>query len=174
MSRQLVRHYFPDHETLMLAVCDHLAQVYRDLLVNKARSLEGPSRIATFLDFYFDLLADAPKPRDDRVYDAMFALAAHSEAIRDELAGQYQTLGQLLHQEFVVQYPELTDQSASEISYLVVSLIYGHWKMVASLGHSEEHNKVSRQAIDRLIQSYIAVPPSDSTAVKVWERKAPN
>ncbi|WP_172670671.1 TetR/AcrR family transcriptional regulator [Labrenzia sp. DG1229] len=26
MSRQLVRHYFPDHEALMIAVCDHLAR----------------------------------------------------------------------------------------------------------------------------------------------------
>jgi AcrR family transcriptional regulator len=33
MSRQLIRHYFPDPETLMVAVCDALAANYRELLL---------------------------------------------------------------------------------------------------------------------------------------------
>ena len=137
MSRQLVRHHFPDQDSLMLAVCDYLAQLYREPLIATASALDGSRRITAFLDFYFDLLADTPKPRDDQVYDAMMAAAAQSEPIKAALANQYGLLGQVLSHEFIVQHPQLGQQSANELSFLFVSLMYGHWKMVASLGFSE-------------------------------------
>ncbi|MEQ8780488.1 MAG: TetR/AcrR family transcriptional regulator [Roseibium album] len=171
MSRQLVRHYFPDHEALMIAVCDHLARLYSEPLIAAASALDGPERTTVFLDFYFDLLSDNPKPRDDQVYDAMMALAARSNSIRTALADQYGLLGQVLGHEFVVQYPELSQQSASELSFLFVSMMYGHWKMVASLGYSEEHNMVTRRAIDRLIKSYIESPSALSQPIKIWSKQ---
>lgn len=172
MSRQLVRHYFPDHEALMLAVCEYLARLYSEPLIAAASALDGPERITVFLDFYFDLLSDKPKPRDDQVYDAMMALAARSDPIRTALADQYGLLGQVLSHEFVVQYPELSQQSASELSFLFVSIMYGHWKMVASLGYSEEHNMVTRRAIDRLIKSYIESPAATSQPVRIWSKQS--
>ena len=33
--------------------------------------------------------------------------------------------------------------------------MYGHWKMVATLGFSPSHNSVTRAAVDRLIESYV-------------------
>jgi hypothetical protein len=33
--------------------------------------------------------------------------------------------------------------------------MYGHWKMVATLGFSEDYNRVTREAVDRLIASYV-------------------
>lgn len=170
MSRQLIRHYFPDQEVLMVAVCDRLAQLYRDPLIAIASSLDGPGRISAFLDFYFDLLADRPKPRDDRVYDAMMALSASSVPIRTALANQYGLLGQVLSHEFAVQYPALKQRSARELSFLFVSMMYGHWKMVASLGYSEAHNRVTRQAMDRLIASYVETPALDLEGEDVWHR----
>ncbi|MEM9584449.1 MAG: TetR/AcrR family transcriptional regulator [Pseudomonadota bacterium] len=68
MSRQLVRHYFPDQDALMVDVCNYLASLYQEPLIAAASSLEGPQRISMFLDFYFDLLSDMPKPRDDQAY----------------------------------------------------------------------------------------------------------
>lgn len=59
----------------MLAVYDRLAMVYRRLLVEHAARLDGPGRFDMFLDFYFDLLAGAAKPRDDIAYDALCDVA---------------------------------------------------------------------------------------------------
>lgn len=33
--------------------------------------------------------------------------------------------------------------------------MYGHWKMVASLGCSSGHNRIAREAMDRIISSYL-------------------
>lgn len=173
LSRQLVRYHFPDHESLMVAICDYLAQLYRDALITSAGSLKGPERVEMFLDFYFDLLGNAPKPRDDQVYDAMMSLATRSDVVRNTLAGQYSLLGQILSHEFELQYEEIDRRSAQELSYLFVCLMYGHWKMVSSLGFSNEHRHVTRQSMDRLIRSYENkdLPPSET--VRVWETEAP-
>lgn len=170
MSRQLIRHYFPDQDSLMLAVCDYLAELYREPLIATASALDGPKRISTFLDFYFNLLSDTPKPRDDQVYDALMAVAAQSEPVQTALADQYCLLGQVLSHEFVVQYPQLSRQASNELSFLFVSLMYGHWKMVASLGFSEAHNRITRQAIDRLVASYIESPEFHQNPPKIWLR----
>lgn len=171
MSRQLVRYHFPDPDDLMIAVCDFLAQFYSEALISAASSLTGPKRISVFLDFYFDLLEGTPKPRDDQVYDALMALSAQSQPVRNALANQYGLLGQVLTHEFQLEYPELNRQSASEISFLFVSLMYGHWKLVATLGYAEHHNKITRQAMDRLIASYLCTPTDGVDSAKVWDRR---
>lgn len=166
-TRQLVRYHFPDPEQLMLDVCDLLAQGYREALVSLAGQMQGASRVEVFLDFYFDLLDGTAKPRDDQVYDAIMSLSAASLPLKENLRGQYRLVGQVLGHEFAVQYPELDQQSAEELSYLFVSLMYGHWKMVSSLGYAEDHRKVSRAAMDRLIRSYCDTG-SHTPDVKIW------
>ncbi len=154
-SRQLVRYHFDDPENLMIALCDHLAQAYREALIQNAAQLTGPARLEMFLDFYFDLVDGVGKPKDDAVYDAMMSIAAGSVRVRDNLRGQYTLLGQVLGHEFQLAHPELGKRSSEELSYLFVSLMYGHWKMVASLGVSPKHNDLTRRAMDRLIRSYL-------------------
>ncbi len=169
LSRQLVRYHYPNPEKLMISICDYLAALYRDALITSAGALEGPQRVEMFLDFYFDLLSETPKPRDDQVYDAMFSLATRSEAVRSTLAGQYGLLGQILSHEFELQYEEIDRQSAQELSYLFVCLMYGHWKMVSSLGYSDEHKHITRQAMDRLIRSYAKKDLPLGETIRVWE-----
>ena len=172
VTRQAVRYHFPDAEALMIAVCDRLADAYRAALVRNAARLEGPRRLDMFLDFYFNLLDGVPKPRDDAAYDAMMSLATGSDAIRDALRGQYTTLGQVMRHEFEVAHPRLDAQAADELSYLFVCLMYGHWKMVATLGVSAAHNRVTRAAMDRLIRSYCESGVSEDAPgdarVRVW------
>ena len=170
VSRQLVRYHFPDPEIMMLDLCDMLGGLYRDSLTRTAGQLEGPARVEMFLDFYFDLLDGTPKPRDDQVYDAMMSLATSNPRIRDALATQYGLLGHVLGHEFAVQYPDLAGQAAEELSYLFVCLMYGHWKMVASLGFSPNHRKVTRSAMDRLIRSYQQSQPPMRERSPVWKR----
>ena len=171
LSRQLVRYHFPSNEDLMIAVCDYLAGLYRQALISSAGQLQGPQRVEMFLDFYFDLLETMPKPRDDQAYDAMMSLATRSEPIRTVLVDQYGLLGEVLSHEFGVQYPDIDMQSAKELSYLFVCLMYGHWKMVASLGCAEEHKFIARDAMDRLIQSYRQTASVNGKKVAVWKRK---
>lgn len=169
VSRQLIRYYFDDPDEMMLEVCNYLAEAYRMALVNGVADMEGPKRLEFIFDFYFDLLDAHPKPRDDSAYDSMMAYAAGSDAIRANLRGQYSLLGQVLQLEVKMQHPEMDLESCAEIAYLFVCLMYGHWKMVASLGLSEEHKLISRRAIDRLIKSYLDKDFTPLGTVRTWE-----
>lgn len=156
ISRQLIRHYFPDQTTMMLALCDSLAAAYRDLMMRGIIVTGSTERLQVFLDFYFGFLEGKGliKPADDAVYDAMFALAAGSPEIRTALREQYTLLGYTISHEVQISYPDLPQRACREIGYLFTSLMYGHWKMVASLGFSATHNRVTREAMDRIIASY--------------------
>lgn len=163
MSRQLIRHYFARSEDMALMLCDTLAQTYRDCLMRGIVAADESRRLPVFLDFYFDFLSEKglPKPADDAVYDALFALAGTNEKVRANLHGQYDLLQWTLAHEIQISHPELHQAACRELGFLVVALMYGHWKMVASLGFSDSFNRVSRTAIDRLIASYLAdyTPP---------------
>jgi len=168
LTRQAVRYHFPDPESLMVAACDRLADAYRLALIENAGRLEGPRRLDMFLDFYFNMLDGTRKPKDDAAYDAMMSLATGSPAVRRNLVGQYRLLGHVMSHEFRVSHPELSPAAAEELSYLFVSLMYGHWKMVATLGISEDHNRLTRAAIDRLIRSYCNNDGPEPGIVHVW------
>ncbi len=155
MSRQLIRHYFPDPEGLMVAVCDALAAGYRDCLMKGIIDAGAMERLPMFLDFYFNFLEGNSKPKDDAVYDAMFSLAVGSEAVRANLSGQYNLLQYTIAHEIQISNPTLSQKACREIAFLFVALMYGHWKMVATLGFSEDYNRVTREAVDRLIASYV-------------------
>jgi len=171
LTRQLVRYHYPEPEALMLDLCDMMAGIYRDVLIATAGSQQGPARVDAFLDFYFDMLDGTLKPRDDRVYDAMMSLSAGSPAVRERLSGQYRLIGQVLSHEFGVQYPALDQKAAEELSWLFVCLMYGHWKMVASLGFDPSHRVISRRAMDRLIRSYCDDSEDFGPPIDVWSRE---
>ena len=61
-----------------------------------------------------------------------------------------------LAHEIQISYPDLHQNGCRELGYLIVIVMYGHWKMVASLDFSTDYNRVSRDALDRLIASYTA------------------
>ncbi len=169
-SRQLVRYYFPDRESLMVALCDRLAAAYRAALVNGAAEIGQADRLTFFFDFYFDLLESPRKPRDDQAYDAVFAFAAGSAPVRDALATQYGLLGQVVSHEIQVRHPELSEAACLELSYLFVCIMYGHWKMVATLGYSENHGRIARASMDRLLASYLASGGAPARGDKPWRR----
>jgi AcrR family transcriptional regulator len=158
VTRQLVRYHFPEPEALMLDICERLATSYREILIHGVSQKAGQNRLTVFFDFYFDLLDGAAKPRDDQVYDALFSLAAKSEPIQTNLREQYQLLGTVLSHELRQAHPSIPLESCEEIAYLLITIMYGHWKMVATLGMAEDNNRVARRAIDRLLASYLEEP----------------
>jgi len=168
LSRQLIRYYFPNRDELMIALCDRLALAYRQALVALASKPDISDRLNMILDFYFDLLDENSKPRDDQVYDAVMCFSAGNDIVRNNLRTQYGMLGNVVSQEITIKYPGISSQDADQLSYLFVCLMYGHWKMVASLGTSEEHKFITRRAVDRLIASYRAEPSPKAEHRSVW------
>ncbi|MEM9248558.1 MAG: TetR/AcrR family transcriptional regulator [Pseudomonadota bacterium] len=158
VTRQLVRYHYPSHEALMLAVCEHLAATYREVLIASVSGKSGTERLGIFFDFYFDLLEGAAKPRDDQIYDALLSLSARSDQIRTALRDQYQLLGTVLSHEIRQVHLSLPMEACEELAYLLITIMYGHWKMVATLGMGESHKHIARRAMDRLLQSYLEDP----------------
>lgn len=158
MSRQLIRHYYKTPDEMALNLCDALAAVYQDSLLKGVVTVPEHQRLGVFLDFYFNLLASngLPKPVDDQVYDALFALAAVNIDVRKNLKGQYSLFQATLVQEISTSHPGLPETETRELAFAVMSLIYGHWKMVASLGFPTSYHKSSRRLVDRLIRSTVS------------------
>ncbi|GHD16182.1 TetR/AcrR family transcriptional regulator [Tianweitania populi] len=156
MSRQLIRHYFPEPEALMVAVCEALASAHRMLLMRGIHQANSAERLPLFLDYYFNLLTKEglAKPADTAVYDAVMSLATGSKAVRNKLREHYNILQHTIAHEVQISNPELSQRACAEIGFLFSTLIQGHWKLVATLGFSESYNRVTREAVDRLIQSY--------------------
>ncbi|MFN3644202.1 MAG: TetR/AcrR family transcriptional regulator [Gemmobacter sp.] len=170
-SRQLIRYYFDEPTDMLLGVCDCLAEAYRMALVNGVNGLDGQARLDFILDFYFDLVDAVPKPRDDQAYDAMMAYAAGAPRVRDALRDQYTLLGQVLALEIKIVHPHLTLDHCAEVSYLFTCLMYGHWKMVASLGLAEDHKHITRRAVDRIITLYAQEGARPKDWPRPWRRQ---
>ncbi len=168
MSRQLIRHYYPDPQLLMVAVCDALAAAHREALTVEIVNVEVDERLEFFLDFFFDALADKSswKPKNHAAYDAMMSIATGSETVRKCLYEQHSLLQYTIAHEVRVSYPSLSQNACREIGYLFITLLYGHWRMVASLGFSDAHNQISRDAINRLIRSYMSADDTKSDATE--------
>ena len=157
MSRQLVRHYYKDPEQMVVDLCDRLAEIYRDCLMRGIIEARQSGRLDVFLDFFFGMPTPGgvTKPVDETVYDGLLALASSMPRVRERLHGQYSLLQATIAHEVQISNPNLSQRACDELGYLVVALMYGHWKMVGSLGMHESRNRVSREAIDRLIESYV-------------------
>lgn len=155
LSRQLVRYYYSELDGLIVDLCDHLGNTYRELLVSGILDVGKVERLKFFLDFFFDLAEEHRMPINLEAYDAMIAYSVGSERLRDRMCSQYQTLGQVIVHELAIAHPELTGAACEELSFLFVSMMHAHWSFVASLGYSRDHSRLARRAMDRLIQSYI-------------------
>lgn len=166
VSRQLVRYYYSDQDTLISDLCDHLGNAYRDTLTAGVIDVGKVERLKFFLDFFFDLADERRMPDQLEVYDALVAYAVGSSQLKGRLRAQYQTLGQVIIHELAIARPELEGPACEELSYLFVSMMHTHWSFVASLGYSREHGRLTRSAIDRLIESYA----NDSSFERVIER----
>lgn len=173
LSRQLVRYYFADLDELVGALCDHLAGMYREMLLSgivEADKAGKVERLDFFLDFFFDLAAGHPMPVNLETYDAMIAYAVGSEALRDRMCNQYRTLGHVIMHELAIAYPQLGSAACEELSFLFVSMMHAHWSFVASLGYSRAHSRLARRAFDRIVRSYIEEAPGAPLMEEPWAR----
>lgn len=166
LSRQLVRYYYSDLDTLIVDLCGHLGLVYQGMLVTGIAEIKQVERLDFFLDFFFGLADGYPMPDSLEAYDAMVAYSVGCPPLRDEMCERYRTLGHVVVHELQVAYPDLKVAACEEISFMFVSMMHAHWSFVASLGYSREHGRIARRSVDRLIKSYLA----DSSDVPLIER----
>ncbi|MEX0340603.1 MAG: TetR/AcrR family transcriptional regulator [Arenibacterium sp.] len=172
LSRQLIRYYFTDLESLMVDLCDHLGNGYRDTLIAGVVDVGQVERLKFFLDFFFDLSETRQMPDNLEVYDALVAFSVGSARLRDRMCEQYKVLGQVMVHELAIAYPELDGTACEEISFVFVSMMHAHWSFVASLGHSRAHSKLNRQAMQRLIESYVNADVTEPVMERPWSREA--
>ncbi|MEM8794573.1 MAG: TetR/AcrR family transcriptional regulator [Pseudomonadota bacterium] len=168
LSRQLVRYYYADLDELIVELCNFLGLRYQELLVAGIVKVGQVERLKFFLDFFFGVAEDHPMPDDLEAYDAFFAYSIGSEPLRDHLCRQYKTLGQVVNHELAIAHPELDAHSCEELSFLFVSMMHAHWSYIATLGYSSEHNKLTRRAFDRLIESYVREQPPVPSMKEPW------
>ena len=171
LSRQLVRYYYTDLDDLMVDLSDHLAAMYREILVGGILKVGKVERLDFFLDFFFDLIADHPMPVNLETYDALVAYSVGCDRLRERMCDQYRTLGHAVVNELHIAYPEMSVAAGEELSFLFTSMMHAHWSFVASLRHSREHGKLARRAIERLIRSYQADPAAGPVIERPWARR---
>jgi len=171
LSRQLVRYYYSDIDGLIVDLCDYLGNIYREMLVSGILNVGKVERLNFFLDFFFDLAEGHPMPVNLETYDAMVAYSVGSEELRNRMCDQYKTLGQVVVHELAIAHPELSGAACEELSFIFVSMMHAHWSFVASLGHSREHSRLARRAIDRLIRSYIEDSSDVPLIPRPWARR---
>jgi AcrR family transcriptional regulator len=154
LSRQLIRYYCPDLDQLITALSDFLARGYRDALVAGILEVGEVGRLDFFLDFFFDLAEGHPMPDNLAAYDSLLAYAVGAPGLRDRMCDQYKTLGDVIVHELAIAHEDLAPHACEELSFLFVEMMHAHWSFVASLGYSRDHSRLTRRAIDRLIDSY--------------------
>ncbi len=154
LSRQLIRYYYSSLDKLIADLCDYLGAEYQRLLISGIIDLKSVERLDFFLDFFFGLAEAYPMPENLEAYDALIAYAVGSPELKERMCSRYETLGQVMIHELAIAYPDLESSACEEISFIFVSMMHAHWSFVASLGYSRQHNRLARNAIDRVIQSY--------------------
>jgi AcrR family transcriptional regulator len=163
LSRQLVRYYYSTLDDLIVDLCDHLMLVYQETLTTGIVKAAQVGRLEFLLDFFFGTTGDHPMPDNLEVYDVFFAYAVGSERLRDRLRDLYTTLRHVITHELAIAHPHLKAKAHDELSFLFVSMMHAHWSFVATLGYSSDYNRITRQAFDSLIASYVGGEPAEAS-----------
>ena len=166
LSRQLMRYYFPEPDTLMLEVCDTLYEAYRQALAQGAQLYDGADKLHFILDFYFEDL-DATLSHTG-CNDSIVAYAAGSAKIKSVLREKYVLMGQALQLEIKVAYPDMPLRTCSEMAYMCLCILHGNLKLTGSIGMSTDHSKIARKAIDTLLNTAQSETADPSAAFEVW------
>lgn len=153
LSRQLVRHYFPDPEALMVAACQSLAETWLTELSQRLAGLPAGEG----LDRLIGLCLDAPEPQADLpppgAFESMLALARTSAPLRDALQAQVQALNALFSREAELAHPGLNAAQAQELGRLLVSQVLGHWALAGTLAGVADA-RAARAAMAGIIAAY--------------------
>ena len=166
ISRQLVRYYFRSPDDMMSELCNDFCDELHETLKQALSQNKKKDNLETV----FDVLLGPKIISKKGAFEAFMALSVGSKRIRTSLRGHFALLGNVLSHELSVAYPELGDEGSDALSYAVMTQIYGHWRMVQTLGFgAASHDRVVRNSIELMIEAHrSAAQPEKSSVEKIW------
>jgi AcrR family transcriptional regulator len=153
IPRQLVRHYYPDSEALMVDVVASFTEQYQSLVMHNVVSENATQRLSTLMDFFLGSATEQNSPTASSS-DCLFALAVSSQRVRDAMHTTHQVLADTFATELLFSYPLLDLKTRTDIGFLFVALQTGHWRLLSSLGFSQHYASTARLAMEEIIASY--------------------
>lgn len=156
LSRQLVRHYFPDPEELMVTTCRSVSAAY---LAGIALHMEGAAPEAG-LERLIDLCLigggeEVPPPV---ALESLIALTRGSVALRGALQKEIQALEAVFAAELARSHPALAEEGRQELAHLLVSHLLGHWTMTRTLALRPAEIGAARAAMRGIVAAYVDGP----------------
>jgi AcrR family transcriptional regulator len=152
-TRQQIRKFYPDPDDLLSDLCNTVSRWYDEILDRELASISKTKHLEFLLNFYFSVPSGqvAQRRQDDMVIDALLALSAKFEGVKEELIAHYQNTQQRIAKAIKAAHRDIKPKKCDEIGFQIVCLFFGHFKMVASLNFSPDYCSVSRAAADRLV-----------------------
>jgi AcrR family transcriptional regulator len=157
-TRQEIRKLYPDPDDLLSDLCNKVSIWYDRALDRELTNLSKTKHLDFLLNFYFGVPSGqlTQRRKDDVVIDALLALSAKFEGIKEELQAHYQNTQHRFAKAIKTAHPEIKAKQCDEIGFQIVCLFIGHCKMVASLNFSPDYCTVSRSAANRLVAAHSA------------------
>lgn len=154
LSRQLVRHYFPDPEELMVTACRSLGQAWLSEIARRLNDAPPGTGLGRLIDLCLDGRGaedDLPPPA---AFESLIALSRSSPALRGALQAEVEALTGIFSEEVARAFPDLAAREARELALLIVSQVVGHWAMAGTLELGAAEGRAARLAIDGIIAAY--------------------
>lgn len=153
-SRQVLRHYFPDADNLMVGIVENMFEQFYGLVMGKISAQQITHRLPAYMDFFLEFASDEDSPPSS-AFDSLFALTAGSPAVRESMRNAHQILVDIFATELLMDYPELDMKKRAELGYLFVCLSTGYWRMISSLDFPSGYSDAARSAMQTIVQSYV-------------------
>lgn len=154
-SRQLLRHYFPDADNLMVGIVENIFEQFYGLVMGNISEQQITHRLPAYMDFFLEFASDEDGP-PSTAFDSLFALTAGSSAVREAMRNAHQILVDIFATELLMDHPELDMKKRAELGYLFVCLSTGYWRMISSLNFPTEHADAARMAMQTIIEGYVS------------------
>lgn len=156
LSRQLVRHYFPDPEGLMVSACQTVTAAYLAEIARRLEAEAGEAGLTRLIDLCLDGAGISDEVPPPRAFESLIALARSSEAVRAALKEEVRALRAMFSREVGRAHPALAPQERDELAHLLVAQLLGHWTMSDALALAPQKAGMARAAMQGIVSAYTA------------------
>lgn len=169
VHRTLVRYHFGNRAGLVRAAVERIRGKYQRMLATAVAELPSKERLAAVLDQLFARTQEGEQTEVNRVLDALFSAAAHSDEVRAMLSELYDWFLAVFEDEIAAAYPKTTQRDVDRTALAVVALAMGRLSLDGLGIRSARH--AARRACDVLLESLaepaaVAAPVRHSSGVR--------
>lgn len=156
LSRQLVRHYFPDPEGLMVSACQKVTASYLAEIARHLEAVDDEEGLTRLIDLCLDGAGARDEVPPPPAFESLIALARSSPAVRDALKAEVRALRSLFSREVGRAHPQLAPEEREEVAHLLVAQLLGHWTMSDALALRPGDPGSARAAMQGIVSAYTA------------------